>query len=124
MPTSTFPRWWSEETILELLNAAREGSPYQDLDEIVRQRTGSSRLGKLRAWVMAWKDQPQDRPQARLASAIAAYDPPSSRESSAMNMVESALALHRASCECGSRKDDPDDPMCRNCSLLEYADER
>ena len=120
MATSTFPLWWDEKTIVQLLNAARDGCSFQDLDEIVRIHTGSSRLGKLSSWVRAWKDRPQDRPQARLAAAIAAYDPPSSRESVAMTMVESALALHRASCECGILKDDPDDPCCRACALLEF----
>ena len=119
MPTSTFPMWWHRDTIVELLNAARNGASYQDLDGIAQKRSGNNRPPKLRAWVSSWKDRPSDRPQARLAAAIAGYDPPSSTESVAMRVVESALALHLAMCECGNPKDDPGDPGCRACVVLE-----
>ena len=119
MPTSTFPAWWNRDTIVELLNAARDGASYQDLDEIAQGRSGRARTGGLRAWVKMWQDRPSDRPQARLAAAIAVYDPPSSREGLAMRMVESALAQHRAMCECGNTKNHPDDPTCAACVLFE-----
>ena len=119
MPTSTFPLWWKMETIFQLLNAAREGASYQELDEITRN--GTAGPGKFRAWVRFWRNRPQDRPQARLAAFIHSYDPPSSRESAAMLLVERAIAMHRELCECGIRKDDPDDPSCRSCALLEFA---
>ena len=121
MPTSTFPMWWDGDTIVALLNAARGGASYADLDAIAMERSGSQRSPKLRAWVNEWKDRPSYRPQARLAQAIAAYDPPSSRESAAMKLVEWALATHRAVCECGNGKDDPGDLVCRACALLEGA---
>ena len=95
MPTSTFPMWWNKDTIVALLNAARGGASYQELDEIIRKSFGGNWGGKFRAWVMAWKDRPSDRPQARLAAAIAAYDPPASRESAAMDEG------------CGERPDHP-----------------
>ena len=119
MPTSTFPMWWSRDTIVEILNAARDGASYQDLDGIAQKASCSHRPPKLRDWVRGWKDRPSDRPQARLAAAIAAYDPPSSQESAAMRVVEAALALHRALCECGNPKDAPDDLCCRACAVLE-----
>ena len=122
MPTSTFPMWWSRDTIVELLNAARDGASYQELDVIAQKASGSSRPPKLREWVRSWKDRPQDRPQARLAAAIAAYGPPSSQESAAMRLVERALAIHRAICECGGTKDDPDDACCRACAVLEASE--
>ena len=120
MPTSTFPLWWSHETIIELLNAAREGASYQDMDAIAKEgsgRPGSVRTGGLRSWVRMWKDRPSDRPQARLAAAIASYDPPSTRESLAMRVVERALALHHATCDCGKLKDDPADECCVACVM-------
>ena len=113
MPTSTFPRWWNQDTILQLLNAARDGASYRDLDGITNQGSGRVRSGQLRAWVRYWQGHSSDRPQARLAAAIAAYGPPSSRESAAMRVVESALALHRVMCECGQTKDDPGDAVLR-----------
>ena len=118
MPTSTFPLWWSHETIVAVLNAARDGASYQEMDAMLQERSGSTRAPKLRAWVMAWKERPSDRPQARLAAAVASYDPPGSRESTAMRMVESALALHRATCECGAPKDDPGDQCCVACVTI------
>ena len=66
-----------------------------------------------------WKGRASDRPQARLAAAIAAYDPPGSQENLAMRVVESALALHRAMCECGNTKNHPDDPTCAACVVFE-----
>ena len=124
MPTSTFPLWWNRETIVALLNAARNGASYQELDETIRASLNETWRGKLRAWVMSWKDRPTDRPQARLAAAIHDYSPPSSRESTAMRMVDEALAFHWALCECGNNKDHPDDPVCRACAVLEGADPR
>ena len=122
MPTSTFPLWWDRDTIVRLLNDARDGASYQELDVVAQERSGSSRAPKLSQWVRAWKDRPSDRPQARLAQAIAAYDPPGSRESAAMHMVESALKMHRTICECGQEKDEPDDECCRACAVLELGE--
>ena len=117
MPTSTFPLWWNHETIVELLNAARDGASYQEMDGIAKKRSGSPRSGGLRSWVMQWKDRPSDRPQARLAAAIASYDPPGTREALAMLLVEKALALHHATCDCGALKDDPGDQCCVACVM-------
>ena len=124
MPTSTFPLWWDHDTIVQILNAARDGASYQDLDAIAQERTGSNRAPKLSVWVRGWKDRPTDRPQARLAATIASYSPPASRETTQMKVVESALLIHRALCECGERKDDPGDQCCRGCLLLETAEGR
>ena len=122
MPTSTFPLWWTRDNIVALLNAARDGASYQELDQIIRDSLGGNWRGKLRNWVMAWKDRPTDQPQARLAAMVHAYDPPASREKKAMQMVEEAIAIHRSACECGSTKDHPDDLTCRACAVLEGAD--
>ena len=122
MPTSTFPMWWSRDTIVKLLNAARDGESYQELDAIAQKASGSSRPPKLGEWVRGWKDRPTDRPQARLAEALANYDPPSSQETAAMRVVEAALRIHREVCECGGTKDDPGDETCRACAVLEAAE--
>ena len=122
MPTSTFPMWWSCDTIVALLNAARDGASYKELDGIAQAASGSSRPPKLREWIRDWKDRPTDRPQARLAAALADYEPPSSQESAAMRVVEAALAEHRTTCDCGQAKDDPDDECCRACAVLEASE--
>ena len=122
MPTSTFPLWWSLDNIVQLLNAARDGASYQELDGIIADNLGGAWRGRMRAWVMAWKDRPTDRPQARLAAFIVSYNPPPSREAAALRLVENALAIHRQLCECGEAKDHADDLTCRPCSVLQASE--
>ena len=119
MSTSTFPGWWKESVLFELSGAARSGASYRELADIAMQGAGSNSPPKIRAWVKYWKDQPSDRPQARFAQLIHSYDPPLSKESSAMNMVRRVIKQHLSTCECGRPKDDPDDECCRECNMIE-----
>lgn len=121
MPTSTFPLWWHKDIIVAILNAARDGRSYQELNSLIMEMSGRNRPPRLRAWVMQWKHRPSDRPQARLAQVIAAYDPPTSAENAALLEVEAALTVHRSLCECGNTKDHPEDLSCRPCAALEAA---
>ena len=122
MPTSTFPLWWkTEETMLAVLDAARGGASYQELDALIGQHTGSRRAGNLRAWVNSWRERPSDRPQARIAKLIASYGPPATTEKSKMMLVDRVLSKHLSQCECGAVKDHPDDVSCRECLTMELA---
>ena len=110
--------------MLEISDAARNGASYDDLAEIARVGSGSNTKPKLRAWVKHWKDQPSDRPQAQFARLIDSYDPPVSKETLALRMVERVIKHHLSTCECGRIKNDPNDVSCKECSLLDTPRQR
>lgn len=99
---------------MELLTAAREGASYEEMGAIVCT-SGQT----LRRWVREWYKKPPDRPQARFARVIANYNPPSHNQKEALSLVDEVLRIHDSSCECGREKDDPHDPVCRNCAVME-----
>ena len=105
--------------MLEMSDAARNGASYHELAEVARLGAGSSAQPKLRAWVKYWKDQPTERPQAQFAKLIDAYDPPLSKETVAIRLVERVINKHLSTCECGRTKDDPYDASCRECALID-----
>lgn len=104
--------------MLELLAEARDGASWEDLERIAGGADGG-KSNSFRRWVNQNKRRAPELPQTRFALAIAQYNPSPRRTSMATRVLEKVLKLHLETCECGNRKDAPDDPSCRQCVVLD-----
>ena len=103
----------------EMLRLAASGASYKDIDNHVQDRMNSTSSPNIGKWVKRWVNQSPDRPQTLFARALDAYSPASSPEKTSMDMVRRLLAQHRSQCECGRKKEHPDDPVCLECARME-----